>query len=85
MTYLCFRHQEVGVYESTGAKTTPDEEYARSQITFILVDHVRGDNGNDGVPEPVGGGGKGHTSGSDGQWEDFSDDNLGLIRNCGRF
>ena len=83
VTYLCFWHQEVGVDESTCAKTTPDEEHARSQISFIFVDHVGGNDGNNSVPQPVRGGGKGDTSRSDGQWEHFSDDNLEIVRNCG--
>jgi len=41
------------------------------------TDHVWSDNSNDGVPEPVGGGGESDTTGSDGKREDFTDENPG--------
>ena len=39
--------------------------------------HVGGDDGDDGVPEPVGGGGESDTAGTDGQREDFTNDDPG--------
>ena len=39
--------------------------------------HVGCDDGDDGVPEPVGGGGESDTTGTDGQREDFTNDNPG--------
>ena len=41
------------------------------------MDHVGGDDGNDGVPEPVGGGGQTDTTGADGQRENLADDDPG--------
>jgi hypothetical protein len=43
---------------------------------LVSTDEVRGDNGEDTVPEPVGSGGKTNTSRSDRNREDFTD-NLG--------
>jgi hypothetical protein len=70
---LGLRDHKVRVDKGASAETSPDEEDGRSEVTPVGVDHVRGDHGDDGVPEPVGGGGKGDTSGSDGQGEDLSD------------
>jgi len=70
---LGLRDHEVRVDKGASAETSPNEEDGRSEVTPVGVDHVRGDDGDDGVPEPVGGGGQGDTSGSDGQGEDLSD------------
>jgi hypothetical protein len=43
----------------------------------ILTNHVWGDDCDDAVPEPVGGGREGNTTGSDGEREDFADENPG--------
>jgi len=72
---LCLWDEEVGPHEGGCAETAPDEEDGRLQVSLVLVDHVRGDNGNDGVPQPVGGSGQTNTTGSDGKWEDFTDEN----------
>lgn len=74
---LGFRHQQERVDEGGSAETTPDEEYGRSQVSSGLTDHVRGDDGDNGVPQPVGSGRQGNTSGSDGQGEDFTDQDPG--------
>jgi len=42
---------------------------------LILADHVWSDDSNDGVPEPVGGGGETDTTGSDWEWEDLTNEN----------
>lgn len=71
---LGLRDKEVSVHESDGAETTPDEEDRGAEVALVLVDHVRGDDGDDGVPEPVGGGGESDTTGADGQGEDLADE-----------
>jgi len=46
-------------------------------MTYGLIgtDEVRGDDGKDTIPEPVGSGGKTNTSGSDRDGENFTDNN----------
>lgn len=70
-------NEEVSVDEGAGAETTPDEEDGRLEVSAVLTDHVGGDDGNDGVPEPVGGGGETDTARSDGDGEDLADDDPG--------
>jgi len=74
---LGFWDEHVGVDEAGGAERAPDEEDAGPEVGFALVgaDHVWGDDGDDAVPEPVGGGGESNTTGSDGEREDFTDEN----------
>ena len=74
---LGLRDKEVGIDEGAGAQAAPDEEDGGLQVTLILSDHVRGNDGNDGVPQPVGGGGQTNTTGSDRQREDLANDNPG--------
>lgn len=69
--------QEVGVDEGDSAETSPDEEDRRLQVTLIGTNHVRGDDGDDGVPKPVGGGGESNTTRTDGQREDLTDEDPG--------
>jgi hypothetical protein len=47
------------------------------EVTYSLIgtDEVRGDDGEDTIPEPVGSGGKTNTSRSDGDGEDFTNNN----------
>jgi hypothetical protein len=66
--------EEVGVDEGACAKTSPDEEDVGPEVALVGVDHVGGDDGDDGVPEPVGGGGETDTTGTDRDGEDFTDD-----------
>lgn len=70
---LGLRDEEVGVDKGAGTEGAPDKEDLRAQVALVRVDHVGGDDGDDAVPEPVGGGGQGDTSGTDGQREDFCD------------
>ncbi len=44
---LGLRDEDEGVDKGAGAKTTPDEEDGRLQVASILVNHVRGDDGDD--------------------------------------
>lgn len=74
---LGLRDKEVGIDEGAGAQAAPDEEDRGLQVALILSDHVRGDDGDDGVPQPVGGSGQTNTAGSDGQREDLANDNPG--------
>lgn len=66
--------EEVRVDEGTGAEGTPDEEHGGLHVALVGVDHVGGDDGDDGVPEPVRGSGESDTTGSDGQREDLAND-----------
>ena len=69
--------EEVGVDESDCAETSPDEEHRGAEVTLLNTDHVGGDDGDDGVPEPVGGGGERNTTGADGEREDLTDEDPG--------
>lgn len=69
--------QEVGVDESASAETSPDEEDGGLQVALIGTDHVGGDDGDDGVPQPVGSSGQSNTTRSDRQREDLTNDNPG--------
>lgn len=70
-------HQEVGVHESTCTEPTPDEEDAGFQISLISGHHVWSDDGDDGVPEPVGCGRESNTTRADWQREDLADQDPG--------
>jgi len=65
--------------QAQGAEGAPNEEDARTEIGFmwICADHIGGDDCDDAVPEPVGSGGEGDTTGSDGQREDFANEHPG--------
>ena len=70
-------HEEVGVDESASAETAPHKEDGRLEVAALLADHVGGDDGDDGVPEPVGGGGETDTARADGEREDLADQDPG--------
>jgi hypothetical protein len=70
-------NQEPRVDEGASTETGPDEEDGRSEVALVGVDHVGGDDSDDGVPQPVGGGGEGNTTRSDGKREDLTDQNPG--------
>ena len=74
---LGLRDEEVGVDEGASAETTPDEEDGGLEVALVGADHVGGDDSDDGVPEPVRGGGEGNTTGTDGEREDLADDDPG--------
>ena len=74
--------EQVGVDEGQGAETAPDEEDGRLHVASVLANHVGGNDGNDGVPEPVGGGGETHTAGADRQREDLTNENPGTGTPC---
>ena len=69
--------EEPGVDEGARAQASPDEEHGGLEVALVSADHVRGDDGDDGVPEPVGGGGESNTTGADGEREDLADDDPG--------
>jgi len=52
---LSFGNEEPGVNKGGGTQPTPNEEDARFKISLIFTDHVRCDDSDDGIPEPVGG------------------------------
>jgi len=70
-------HEEVGVDKGAGTETAPDEEDRRFEVASIGVDHVGSNNGDDSVPEPVGGCGEAHTSGADRERENLADQDPG--------
>ena len=66
--------EEVAVEEADGAEGAPDEEDLGSEVALVLANHVGGDDGDDAVPQPVGGGRETDTAGADGDGEDLADD-----------
>lgn len=76
---LGFWNEDIGVDEASCAEGSPDEEDAGAEVglTFVGTNHVWGDDSDNAVPEPVGGGGKSNTTGSDWKREDFTDENPG--------
>lgn len=76
---LGLRDEEEGEEEGDAAKTTPHEEDVRTELgrVWLISDKVRGDDTDDAVPEPVGGSSKTNTTGSDGEREDFTNDDPG--------
>ena len=75
MTYLCLRNEHVCIHERARAKTTPNEEDVGAEIAFVRVHHVWRDDGDDGIPEPVGRSGEGNAARTNWQREDLTDDN----------
>lgn len=67
-------NKEISEENASGTSRTPDEEDFGTQVALVLVNHVGSDVADDEVPEPVGGGGKSNTLGTDGQREDLSND-----------
>lgn len=61
-----YGNEEVGVDKGSSAETTPDEEDRRLKVALIRVDHVWGDDSDDGVPQPVGSSGESDTTSTDG-------------------
>lgn len=76
---LCLGDKEEGEEERDDAKTAPHEEDLGSQLGGVRLvgDEVRGDDTDDAVPEPVGAGGQTDTAGTDGEGEDFTNDDPG--------
>jgi len=70
-------HKEVSVNKRAGAETTPYEKDRRLHVAFVLSYHVRRDDGNNGVPEPVGSSREANATGTNGQREDLADDDPG--------
>lgn len=70
-------NEEVGVDKGTSAKGAPEEEDLGAEVALIRVDHVWGDNGDDAVPEPVGGGGESDTAGTNWEGVDLANDDPG--------
>lgn len=44
---LCLGDEEIGVHKGAGAEAAPDEEDGGSQVGFVGVDHVGGDDSDD--------------------------------------
>lgn len=74
---LSLRNQKVRIHKRRRAKPAPNKEHGTLEVALVLVNHVRGDDSDDGVPEPIGSGGKSDAAGSDGQGEDLADDDPG--------
>ena len=47
--------EEIGVDEGRGAERAPDEENFGTKVALVLANHVRGDGGDNTIPEPVAG------------------------------
>ena len=69
---LGFRYKEVSKDETTRAETTPQEEDVGLEIALVFTNHVRRDDGDDGIPKPIRRTGKGNTAGADGNRENFT-------------
>jgi hypothetical protein len=69
--------EEPGVHEGARAQASPDEEDGGLEVALVGADHVRGDDSDDGVPEPVGCSGESNTTGADREREDLADDDPG--------
>lgn len=54
------------------SRTYPDEEDGRAEVACISVDHVGGNDSDDGVPQPVGGRRETDTTGTDREGEDLA-------------
>lgn len=54
------------------ATTYPDEKDGRAEVACIRVHHIRGDDSDDGVPQPVGSRRETDTTGSDRKGEDLT-------------
>jgi len=67
--------EEVCECDGDDAERSPHEEDLAGKVGVLSIDEVWGDDSNDAVPEPVGGGGETDTTGSDGKGEDFTDNN----------
>lgn len=69
-------NEEVAVDQGRQAQSAPNEEDARLHVgvTLFGTDHIRGDDSDDGVPQPVGRSRQGNTAGADGQGEDLADE-----------
>jgi len=67
---------EIGENEAPGAGSSPDEEHLDSEASRarLLVNQVGGSVTDGKVPEPVGGDGEGHGSGTDVERVDFTSD-----------
>jgi len=76
---LGLRNEEVGEEEGEDAEGSPHEEDLGTEVGIALVgsNEVWGDDGNDAVPEPVGGGGETDTTGTNGDRKDFTNDDPG--------
>lgn len=68
---------EVGEDETADASRTPDEEHFWTEVSVFGVNDIRGSIADTKVPEPVGGGGKRHGLGTNGEREDFRGDDPG--------
>lgn len=66
--------QEVSVNEAACAQTSPNVKDLGAEVGLVRVHHVWSNNGNDAVPQPVGRGGEGNTSGTDLQRVDFTNE-----------
>ena len=52
---LSLGHQEVGEENADDAEGAPHEEDLGGQVGVLGIDQVRGDDGDDAIPEPVAG------------------------------
>lgn len=70
-------HEQVSVNEAAGAERAPDVKDFGAEVALVGVGHIGGDDGDDAVPHPVGGGGEGDALCAHGEGEDLADDDPG--------
>lgn len=71
------RDEEIGEDQATDTGGSPDEEHLDTESSSLQlggggINQVRSGVSDSKVPEPVGGGGHGHSLGSDSEGEDLS-------------
>lgn len=67
--------EEIGEQQAKEKSTAPDEEDLDLEISFVCIDHVWGDSGDDTVPDPVGGCRECNTLGSNWKRVDLTNNN----------
>jgi len=70
-------NKEPCVHKGCSTQTSPYEEDARFEISFLFTNHERCDDGDDGIPEPIGGGGQTNATGANWQWENLANNDPG--------
>jgi len=78
-------YKEIREEERDTAKSTPHEEDIRAEVGRVLLvaDKVGGNDSDNTVPEPVRRGRETDTARTDGEREDFADDDPGSGSPCG--
>ena len=72
---LGFGYKEIGVDKRTRAEGSPHEEDVGLEIASVLTNHVRRNDGDDGIPQPIRSSGESNATRADGNREDFASNN----------